>query len=47
MEVVQSNFVGKRKGVSKGGLGGNMSAQHCQTNWEYSEVLALIKCKKA
>jgi hypothetical protein len=47
MEVVLFNFVRRGKGALQGGLGGNMSAQHCQTNWEYSEVLAFIKCKEA
>jgi len=46
MEVVPSNFVGRGKGVLKGGLNDNMNAQQCQTNWEYNEVHTLIKCKE-
>jgi hypothetical protein len=46
MEVVPSNFVGRGKGVLKGGPNDNMNAQQCQTNWEYSEVHAFIKCKE-
>jgi hypothetical protein len=47
METILSNFVGRGKDASKKGLGNNMNLQHCQTNWEYNEVFAFIKCKEA